>query len=316
MSNPEFGMTSGELQASHCFAFLVSNQNSDGGWGFHPTSPSAVEATAWALMALTLAGGAPQQRSRARGWLLESQLPEGSWPAFPGQAQGCWVTSLACHALYLQGDSHDAVKRGLYWLLNEWPAEGAWWWRLRHWLFHSRVAQQDSSLCGWNWTPGTASWVEPTAHALLFLRSLSPDWAFSKLTKRQRLAERMLYDRMCPGGGWNSGNPLIYGVPGVPRIGPTAWALLALKDHPERAEVQTSVKWLERAYPEIHGAATRALANHCLAALGRTVPPLSLALGELCSPNVSSANTLTIAWILLALNGEGKGEAPAETTKQ
>jgi hypothetical protein len=305
-------MASGNLQASHCLEFLVKNQNSDGGWGFHPASPSAVEATAWALMALTSSGGAPEECSRARGWLLEVQLPDGSWPALPGQTQGCWVTSLACHALYLQGESDDAVRRGLHWLLDQWPAEGTWWWRLRHWIFHSRVASQDSSLRGWNWTPGTASWVEPTAQALIFLRLLPREWDSSPLTKRQQLAERMLYDRMCPGGGWNSGNPLIYGVPGVPRIGPTAWALLALRDHPGSAEVQTSLEWLERAYPAIHGAATLALANRCLTALGRTVPPLALAVEELYSQNVFYENVLTIAWILLALNGEGKGVVPAE----
>ena len=29
----------------------------------------------------------------------------------------------------------------------------------------------------------------------------------------------MLYDRMCPGGGWNCGNPKVYGVAGEPLVG-------------------------------------------------------------------------------------------------
>ena len=46
----------------------------------------------------------------------------------------------------------------------------------------------------------------------------------------------MLYDRMCPGGGWNCGNPMVYGVPGEALIVPTVWALLALRDEPKKTE--------------------------------------------------------------------------------
>jgi hypothetical protein len=127
--------------------------------------------------------------------------------------------------------------------------------------------------------------------------------------KRRQLAERMLFDRMCPGGGWNSGNPLIYGVAGVPRIGPTAWALMALRGYSERAEVKMSLQWLESLYGEIHGAASLALANCCLAAYGRRVSPLAPALDELYSHNRFFANVLTIAWVVLALNEGMRGTA-------
>jgi hypothetical protein len=120
----------------------------------------------------------------------------------------------------------------------------------------------------------------------------------------------MLYDRMCPGGGWNSGNPLVYGVAGVPRIGPTAWALLALRDHPERAEIKLSLKWLAGAYLAIRGAASLALAHRCLAAYGRPVAPLAPALGELHSHNRFFENVVTTAWVLLAWNEELSGTAP------
>jgi hypothetical protein len=201
------------------------------------------------------------------------------------------------------------VQRGLEWLLKARPAEGAVWWRLRQTFFPSRVVRQDISLRGWNWTPGTASWVEPTAHALGFLRSLPPEMLPSPAAKRRQLAERMLFDRMCPGGGWNSGNPLVYGVGGVPRIGPTAWALLALQDHSGRAEIQMSLQWLEGAYGTIHGAASLAVAHRCLATYGRHVPPLAPALDELYSHNHFFENVLTIAWVILALNEEGSGAA-------
>jgi hypothetical protein len=240
-----------------------------------------------------------------RQWLVKAQRTDGSWPAFPGQPQGCWVTSLASQALYLQGGAEGAVARGLDWLVKAWPAEGSVWWQLRQNLFPSRVVRQDSSLRGWSWTPGTASWVEPTAYALLFLNSLAPEMLSSKALKRRELAEQMLYDRMCPGGGWNSGNPLVYGVAGVARIGPTAWALLALRNHSRRTEIKLSVEWLAITYPSINGAASLILAYRCLAAYGRRLPPLAPALSELYSHNRFFGSVLTMAWAALALKESG-----------
>jgi len=122
----------------------------------------------------------------------------------------------------------------------------------------------------------------------------------------------MLFDRMCPDGGWNSGNPLIYGVAGVPRVGPTAWALLALREHSHRPEIQASLAWLERAYGTIRGGASLALAHHCLAVFGFRVPPLAPALEKLYAPNSFFQNVLTMAWITLALSEEAARLAQCE----
>jgi len=302
-------MTSGQLSNTYCQEFLIANQNSDGGWGFHPAAPSAVEATAWALAALPAPGPAspPKACTLARDWLLKAQLADGSWPAFPGHPQGCWVTSVASLALHRQGGAQNAVERGLDWVLKAWPAEGTLWWRMRRALFPTSEARQDTSLRGWNWTPGTASWVEPTAHALLLLRAMPGEMLPPTAAKRRDMGERMLFDRMCPGGGWNSGNPLIYGVAGVPRTGPTAWALLALRDHADRAEVQMSLDRLESSYATIPGAASLALAHRCLEAYGRRVAGFTSALDELYSHNRFFENMLTMAWVALAL-GEEKAE--------
>lgn len=300
-------MISGELRDTNCLEYLITNQNSDGGWGYQISSPSVVEPTSWALAALLSCRRAPAPAEvcvRARKWLLLVQRPDGSWPAFPGQPQGSWVTSVASQVLHSQGDAESAVNRGMHWVLNERPADGTLWWRVRHALFPPRVARQDNSLYGWNWTPGTASWVEPTAHALIFLRSLPQEFLPSKAPKRRQVAQRMLFDRMCPGGGWNSGNPLVYGVPGVPRVGTTAWALLALREQSERPEVQTSLSWLESTYGSIRGAASLALAHRCLVAYGRGPGPLASALGKLYSHNRFFGSVLTMAWALLALNEE------------
>jgi hypothetical protein len=299
---------------SHCREFLVTHQNSDGGWGFHPGAPSAVEATAWTVMALHPTNQSPEfagATSRAREWLLRAQLADGSWPAIPDHPPGCWVTSLASRALHLYGGAQDAVERGLHWVLNSWPAEGTLWWRLKHMIYRNREAKQDSSLRGWNWTPGTASWVEPTAHALLLLRALPANALPAGASKRRELAERMLFDRMCPGGGWNSGNPLVYGAAGIPRIGPTVWALLALREHAERPEVKQSVAMLETAYASIPGPASLALANWCLTSYRRRTAPLDSTLNELYSRNRFFDNMLTMAWVILAFNAEASAAVTA-----
>jgi len=290
-----------------CSPFLLGAQSADGGWGYHPGSSSGTEPTCWALLALTGARHHDQVEAaarRGRQWLHRTQLPDGSWPAFVGQQQGCWVTALACLALQAQNESRDFVSRGARWLCDTWPAEGGVWWRLRsRWRKTPAVVRQDSSLRGWSWTPGTASWVEPTSCALILLKNLPSDSLPPSSEKRVRLAEAMLYDRMCAGGGWNSGNPLVYGVAGVPRVGPTVWALLALGNRRDRAENQKSLDWLAAGFGEIQGPGSLALAHLCLEAYGRAVPPLEPRLQSLEAVNQFLMNVVVVAWAALALAG-------------
>jgi hypothetical protein len=196
------------------------------------------------------------------------------------------------------------VARGRQWLCNSWPAEGTAWWRLSSKLLRrNSVIRQDSSLRGWSWTQGTASWVEPTSAALLALRSLSAEGPGRGAARRQNLGERMLYDRMCPGGGWNSGNPLVYGVAGEPRIGPTAWALLALRQYAGRHENQISLQWLRDSYAKIRGPVSLSLAYLCLAAYGKAVPGVEPALDEMFLGNQFLGNVAAVAWSLIAAQG-------------
>ena len=54
----------------------------------------------------------------------------------------------------------------------------------------------------------------------------------------------MLLDRMCPGGGWNSGNGVAFGVPLAPHLDATSVALLALTEKYNDPSVQLSLHWL------------------------------------------------------------------------
>jgi hypothetical protein len=113
----------------------------------------------------------------------------------------------------------------------------------------------------------------------------------------------MLYDRMCPGGGWNSGNPLVYGTAGIPRIGPTVWALLALQHCRDRAENLRSLDWLDHAYSQIQGPESLALAHLCLEFYDRPVPALEPFLAALNSNNQFLGHTLAAAWATISLGG-------------
>src|SRR5258708_9303787 len=66
------------------------------------------------------------------------------------------------------------------------------------------------------------------------------------LQQRFRRGVEMLYDRICPQGGWNAGNGVVYGTQLAPHPDATSIALLALRGVPLNALVTASLDWLER----------------------------------------------------------------------
>jgi hypothetical protein len=123
----------------------------------------------------------------------------------------------------------------------------------------------------------------------------------------------MLYDRMCPGGGWNCGDPLVYGVSGKPLVIPTAWALLALRSYRQRSENLISLDWLERTLLHESGPLSLALAQVCLEAYGRPWPAGARRPADLYSNQQFLGNITTTAWICLAATArrswiDGAGE--------
>jgi hypothetical protein len=285
-----------------CLEQLLRAQNVDGAWPYQPGLGSAVEPTCWALIALAKRRESAGSADRALAALRACQLPDGSWPARPGHSVGCWSTALASLAVFLNAGDCGPVRKGLAWLCDAWPAEGGVWWRVRTWLRPTvTLTRQDSSLRGWSWTPGAASWVEPTAYSLILLNTLPERLHPKRAANRRRLGEAMLYDRMCPGGGWNSGNPLVYGVAGERRVGPTAWALLALTAYQGRSENQQSLDWLERIYPEISGPGSLALARICLDSYGRHQPAFEARLTALYQANGFLGSVLVNAFSLIAM---------------
>ena len=105
----------------------------------------------------------------------------------------------------------------------------------------------DPDKFGWNWAPGTVSWVVPTALAILALRTAAKhNFGSAKSQRRIQLGIEMLLDRVCPGGGWNAGNGVAFGVALAPHVEATALALLALQKTKFSGHrlVQASLDWL------------------------------------------------------------------------
>jgi hypothetical protein len=290
-----------------CLPWLERAQNDDGGWGFIEGSSSRVEPTSWALLALQeFRSLVVRDRAilRVLSFLEGAQLGDGSWPAVTGQEKGSWVTSIACWALFAHPEVRKIVRRGLRWLSEEWPGDSGRWWRLMRWVAaDEQVLAQNDSYCGWSWTHRTASWVEPTSYALLALRGGPPDLS-SAIARRVQLAEAMLYDRMCPGGGWNCGNPNVYGVPGEPQVGPTVWALVALRANIGRPPIQQSLDWLAKSWNKIPSPAALALASIAFDVLGETNPVRADSLRRLYKCDELLRTVPVVAWTTLAMSRE------------
>ncbi len=291
-----------------CFPRLRSAQNDDGGWGYRPDSESRVEPTSWVLQALlNLESAAVLSEACHRGlqFLRSTQLPDGSWPFAAGQNVGCAATAPACWALLSGKNSLRSVATGLNWLGQDKPRDTAFWRRWLRRLSPARhYSRQRGAFKGWGWTPGTSSWVEPTSVALIVFSRCPKELLPAGANERCQSAEAMLYDRMCPGGGWNCGDPLVYGVPGKPLVIPTAWALLALRRYPQRTENLLSLDWLERSLTDGQGPGSLALAQICLEAYGHAWPAAAPRPEALYSNHEFLRSMITTAWVCLAANSK------------
>ena len=297
-------------------SLLKTLQNADGGWGFHAGEPSRVEPTCWAIRALFSHTEAQDTGSfrKAAAYLQSAQLPDGSWPACAEMRAGSWITSLTCSVLAANGQSAKNVAAGLKWLCDDFPRDSSPWMRFVQSLRpKSHIHSQNDSYRGWGWTPKTASWVEPTAFALLALRDAPAELLPRNVSERRDLAVALLYDRMCPGGGWNCGNPRVYGVDGDALVLPTCWALLALHEAPEKPGRALSLAWLQKELAKIESAASLAVARMTLENYGFERPHASRDLQDWSAQELAAQGTHVLAWVCLALD-PARRWAPAAVT--
>lgn len=281
---------------------LVRRQLPAGGWAGSPSCPqAALETSALAYMALS--ADFARAREAAREFLLGAQNPNGSWPAFSGDdKEGSWTTSLVLIALRDDFETIGQRLNGFEWLLQLSGKESDWFWK---WKFRTadRHVRFDPDKFGWPWIPHTNSWVVPTAFSILALYQLRSECGFPSRGRRMEIGIQMLLDRVCPGGGWNSGNGVVYGSAVAPHPDDTAVALFPLRDRPGDPIVRSSIDWLERVAPTLSSPWSLAWS---ILALSRHRRRTDFILERLsCWPNIDqSDDTSTLAVVCMALDLE------------
>ncbi len=250
-------------QLSRALEFLAAQQNADGGWPYLPEKRSFPEPTCYALLALTEAAAKVVREERALAYFTHHSAPTGALAlAADASAVDNWGTTLAFFTLRQLKLGEELNQRYLRHLLRE-----------RGNLLNpgtSAALKLNGQLRTWGWAMGTASWVEPTAYALIALKSQG-----MSAHERVKEGEAYLLDRACYGGGWNYGNKEVLGVVLEPMPTTTAFALLALQGLESGQEViERSLAYLERALAEHSSALSLALGVLCLDAWARSTGKL------------------------------------------
>lgn len=204
-------------EAMNAADFLLQSQNADGGWGYRLKGMSYVEPTSAVLLVLS----EPNARARGRDFLLSLQHADGGWGIAAMDAESGWMTAWAVRALADFPEADAAMRRGADWLIENAGLV------VRDESARAKINELfkiDSTLRGWGWQRGDASWVHPTALAILALVA-----AGQADHSRTHAGVQYLLDRACPDGGWNIGNPWMLGKKIPATIQDTSVALLALR---------------------------------------------------------------------------------------
>jgi len=289
-----------DLMVNTCrLARLLANRElPSGGWSFGGSRQASIEATC--LGGMALAWGRQSGIGSAVRFLLDSQRGAGGWPAFEGDPEPSWTTALALCTLTSVNDLSDACERALKWLLSARGKEGHWFWR---WKFKTadREVRFDPDKYGWPWCPGAGSWVIPTAFSVVAIKQFTVCNRSEASEDRIRLGVEMLLDRACVGGGWNSGNSVVYGVPLLPHVEATAIALLALQDEPRGKIVKASLNWLESRAAQIESVSSLSWCILTLFVYQRRIEELKRKLAAIVGNGSAIRNNATLATALLAL---------------
>lgn len=252
--------------------FLAASQNSDGGWGYQPGKQSFAEPTCYALLALTENLSADERKAlenRVLGWLAEHTSTVGSLVAKKQNGNALdlqevdnWGTIIAFYALRKLDIGADLRQRHLAYLLNTYGNQID--------KNTSAMLKLNGDLRAWSWARGTASWVEPTAYAVLALKANQ-----MREHERVKVGEAYLLDRACYDGGWNYGNKEVLQVKLEPMPTNTCFALLALQDIDRNNEiVKKSVAYLEQEIAARQSSMLLALGAMCLSIYERPTEKL------------------------------------------
>lgn len=284
---------------------LLALRRFEGAWGYRPESAPAVEPSALASLALLATELWPASRvgrtaSLGGGeWIAGfARRPDGSTAVMSSSEADSpgWTTPFALLLWNALGGFDRERRTASAWLLafqgkGDKPVPNS-------------PAGHDVTLVGWPWISDTHSWVEPTATSLL---ALAPSVAPS----HPRMAEgvRVLNNRAISTGGWNLGNPIVFGKTLRPLPGPTGLALLALarvaRDTTSHSIIQSALAYLAGVVEQTFAPASLGWATLGLRAWN--VPPSPLAKERLATATARAiarnAPAGDLAMLLLAIGG-------------
>jgi hypothetical protein len=269
-----------------------------GGWSFSGSPQMSLETAC--LASFSVLAEHPSLAPHVVRPLLRAQLPDGSWPSFIGDEEPSWTTALVICVLNSANDASGARERGQSWLLKTKGREGDWLWR---WKFKlaDRAVRFNPDRYGWPWLPGSASWVIPTAFSIIAIKQYTACNRSEISEERIRLGVDMLRDRVCLGGGWNSGNSVVYGAPLRAHVEGTAIALLALQDEERTPTIQASLDWLKQRSSSIESVESLAWCILSLFVYQEPVEHLKARLATLVGDGRGIRNNATLASAMLAL---------------
>ena len=234
--------------------FLIQSQIPGSGWGYRSDSPQAFpEPTCYSLLALA---NTSYPQDEPLGWLAGLVNEKGQLYLSNDDSPN-WGTSHLIITLSRLNLLLNVRRVSTEWLLD---------WKSQY-IETTEVVTLDGTLIGWPWISDTFSWVQPTSYAVLALKMVG-----LREHARVKEAEALLFDRICPGGGWNFGNPIILDRPIDPSLSETAIALFALQDVPEAATaIEDGLTILESELPNYPTALALSLGILCLHLFGRSV---------------------------------------------
>ncbi|MEN8184425.1 MAG: hypothetical protein ABFS46_18020 [Myxococcota bacterium] len=281
---------------------LGERRTSGGGFVAVPGGPADSESTALSALALHAMG---DELGETVAWLQARQRADGAWPRTDAVREASWATAWAALALArLDAGSSEPVARAGAWLTRrEGRRPGLLTRVIGHLTNLDERLEQDLMLVGWPWHEDAASWVEPTATAMLALHAIRERAALPAAAERLEQGERLLWDRVCVDGGWNYGNRRVLGEVLLPFPDTTAFALLALQGSPREPELARSFDALERLLDERASGLSLALAVLAHELHGRDAHPLRERVAEKVGQPEAARETRSIAFMALALSG-------------
>ncbi len=201
--------------------YLIKAQHKNGGWGYHTGHMPVVEPSAAVLLAIREEAYARELFQRGMDWLLNSQHPDGGWGINENDPESGWQTTWAIIAMKRTKQSPQAISRAVAWLTTvatyDIPKEG---------FQKAEVPQTDIvGALVWPWLPGQATWIQPTALALLALEGIDGS---PVAQARMNAATRYFEYYRTTMGGWSVGNTTKLDINDTARAFPTALVLMAL----------------------------------------------------------------------------------------